>query len=98
MEEVAEEEEVEAVEAVEAVAVEEEDHLVVHLLHKLLLRLLLPPITMAEDWWERNWLYSMDQETRVRHSSRSLSCTPTSMRTTMRLSNHLKGSSWHCPI
>ena len=33
-----------------AEAVAEEDHLVVHLLHKPLLRLLPPPITMVEDW------------------------------------------------
>ena len=43
-------EEVEVVvEAVEVVAVEEEDHRVVHPRHKPLLHPLLPPITMAED-------------------------------------------------
>ena len=51
--------EVAAVEAVKPVAVEvaeeavvavEEDHLVAHPLHKPLLRLLPPQITMAEDW------------------------------------------------
>ena len=54
VEEVVEEEEVEAVAVVAAVVVAvvvvEEDHLVVHPRHKPLLRLLLLPITMDEDW------------------------------------------------
>jgi hypothetical protein len=81
------------VEAVEAVAVEEEGHLVVHPLHKPLLHPLPLPITMAEDWWERNQLYSTDRGTRVKRSFKSSSCTPMSMRTTMRSSSHSKESS-----